>query len=216
MCVDDQRIKFYSRWNTTERKRQTRHQDQGEQSRWLDKVWTKITRGCGGGGVWRRNSAEGNEWKNTRNRAELMKEMQCRCEGKRWKQGKKTPTTKHTHKKRESTIQFLLVFPLLIHEIPMSQFPNSIRMRWLLAWSYILVQCKQMLMFMFSNALGSEQGVILDRASECFFPVGWTNKSRNNRPATNIVFVRLVLFSFLLGLCQRAVDSTLQSYWWLY
>lgn len=80
--------------------------------------------------------------------------------------------TKHTQEERINNLVFISVSSAHSRDsnvLILVGGSNSIRMRWLLAWSYILVQCKQMLMFMFSNALGSEQGVILDRASECFF-----------------------------------------------
>lgn len=46
------------------------------------KTGLEYTGGMECGGVRRRNAGEGNEWKNTRNRARLTKEMQSKCGGK--------------------------------------------------------------------------------------------------------------------------------------
>lgn len=62
----------------------------GKLDRKLHKDWTKIqtmihtnqTRGCRAGGVRRRNTGEGNGWKNSRSTAGLTKVMCCRCGGR--------------------------------------------------------------------------------------------------------------------------------------
>lgn len=88
-------------------------QNQGNLTGKFHKDWTKIQtmihtnlmRICGAGGVRRRHTGEGNEWKNSRNPAGLTKVMQRRCRGRTaWDGAVEVNWAKRQHKTQKKTI----------------------------------------------------------------------------------------------------------------